>query len=186
MNGKFVRLFEESLLDRLLKDHDPRLHVSDYVLGIPKNNLNPITRLLGNTYIELHPRNPVPNKGSIITHYDRESLSFFVSNFVPRRRINVEKEVELYSILDQINQTYLLRLTTNDVYNTTIKEFPNGKMYAVILARPESYRYTGKVEIEVNIDPIEGEPVSLELTGTVVSTLPAASITLVATLEDKV
>ena len=185
MNGKFVRLFEESLLDRLLKDHDPRLHVSDYVLGIPKNNLNPITRLLGNTYIELHPRNPVPNKGSIITYYDRESLSLSVSDFVPRRRINVENEVELYSILDQINQTYLLRLTTSDVYNTTIKEFPNGKMYAVILARPESYRYTGKVEIEVNVDPVEGEPVSLELTGTVVSTLPAASITLVATLEDK-
>ena len=59
-------------------------------------------------------------------------------------------------------------------------------MYVVILARPESYRYTGKVEIEVNVDPIEGEPVSLELTGIVVSTLPAASITLVATLEDKV
>ena len=186
MNGKFVRLFEESLLNRLLKDHDPRLHVSDYVLGIPKNNLNPITRLLGNTYIELHPRNPVPNKGSIITHYNRESLSFSVMNIVPRRRIDVEKEVDLYSILDQINQTYLLRLTTNDVYNTSIKEFPNGKMYVVILARPESYRYTGKVEIEVNVDPIEGEPVSLELTGTVVSTLPAASITLVATLEDKV
>ena len=49
MNGKFVRLFEESLLNRLLKDHDPRLHVSDYVLGIPKNNLNPITRLLTKT-----------------------------------------------------------------------------------------------------------------------------------------
>ena len=186
MNGKFVRLFEESLLNRLLKDHDPRLHVSDYVLGIPKNNLNPITRLLGNTYIELHPRNPVPNRGSIITHYDRESLSFSVSNIVPRRRINVDKEVELYSILDQINQTYLLRLTTNDVYNTTIKEFPNGKMYAVILARPESLRYTGKVEIEVNVDPIEGEPVSMELVATVLSTLPAASIDLVATLEDKV
>lgn len=186
MNGKFVRLFEESLLNRLLKDHDPRLHVSDYVLGIPKNNLNPITRLLGNTYIELHPRNPVPNKGSIITHYDRESLSFSVMNIVPRRRINVEKEVELYSILDQINQTYLLSLTTNDVYNTSIKEFPNGKMYAVILARPESYRYTGKVEIEVNVDPAENEPISLELTGVVVSTLPAASNSLVATLEDKV
>ena len=186
MNGKFVRLFEESLLVRLLKDHDPRLHVSDYVLGIPKNNLNPITRLLGNTYIELHPRNPVPNKGSIITHYNRESLSFSVMNIVPRRRIDVEKEVDLYSILGQINRTYLLSLTTNDVYNTSIKEFPNGKMYAVILARPESYRYTGKVEIEVNVDPIEDEPVSLELTGTVVSTLPAASITLVATLEDKV
>ena len=98
MNGKFVRLFEESLLNRLLKDHDPRLHVSDYVLGIPKNNLNPITRLLGNTYIELHPRNPVPNKGSIITHYNRESLSLSVMNIVPRRRIDVEKEVSILLI----------------------------------------------------------------------------------------
>ena len=186
MNGKFVRMFEENLLNRLLKEHDPRLHVADYVVGIPKNNLNPITRLLGNTYIKLHPRNPVPNKGSISTYYNRESLSLSVSNIVPRRRINVEQEVDLYSILEQINQTYVLRLTTDDVYNTTIKEFPNGKMYAVILARPESYRYTGKVEIEVNIDPIEGEPISLELTATVLSTLPAHSVDLVATLEDKV
>jgi hypothetical protein len=45
---------------------------------------------------------------------------------------------------------------------------------------------TGKVEIEVNVDPAENEPISLELRGVVVSTLPAASNSLVATLEDKV
>jgi hypothetical protein len=54
MNGKFVRLFEESLLNRLLKDHDPRLHVSDYVLGIPKNNLTNLPFIYLTSVLKYH------------------------------------------------------------------------------------------------------------------------------------
>lgn len=185
MNGKFVRLFEADLLKTLLDAIDPSLSVNDYVLGIPKNNLNPITRMLGNTYIELHSRNPVPNKSSIVTYYNRANLQCKVKKVEPRRRIDVKDNVYLLDIVDEINKTYLLSMTANDIFNTTIKEFPDGQFYVVILAKPESLRYTGRVEIQVNIDPKELEPTSLEPLPTVVSTLPPAAIELTATVEDR-
>lgn len=150
MNGKFIRLFEIVLLKTLLEQHNPNLLINDYVLGIPKSNLNPITRLIGNTYIELLPRNPLPNKGAIKTYYNRDSFSEVIKNKNLIKNISITKEVYLYDVLLKISEVSGLYITEDDVYNTSIKEFHDGKLYIVLLAKPESYRYTGMIELAIS------------------------------------
>lgn len=184
MNDKFVRVFEEVLLRRLIKDHNQYLNEADYVLGIPRNNLNPLTRLKGNTYIELHPRNATPNGGSIVTYYNREDLGFCLKNIEVKGKITVFEELDLYSLLGQINEFYQLNLSKEDVYNTSLKEFPDGKIYAVLLAHPESLRYTGTVEIEINVDSRNKTPASLMLSYTIIDLTTPSSIKLTASVKD--
>lgn len=150
MNAKFVRIKKEELLQELLNKIKPGLSSADYVLGIPRRNYNPLTHFLGNTYLKLHPRSAVPNTGSLSVYYDRVHLSEQLADPEVGRRIFVNESVFLHDILDQVNAACGLALEADDVYNTTIKEFPDGKFFIVLLAHPESTRYQGKLELEVS------------------------------------
>lgn len=184
MNGKFIRVNDEDLLGELLISVGSSAKTTDYVLGIPRSNINPFTLDLGNTKIELHPRNAVPNTGSLTAYYDRKNLKTAFKCSPTKAPLILSEEVTLYSVLDKINNHYGLSLTKNDVYDTSIKEFPNKKLFIVLLARPESLYYHGKHEIEVlhssndissltielvaTIVDLDKLPVSIELRGTVI------------------
>ena len=184
MNGKFIRVNDEDLLGELLISVGSSAKTTDYVLGIPRSNINPLTLDLGNTKIELHPRNAVPNTGSLTAYDDRKNLKTAFKCSPAKAPLILSEEVTLYSVLDKINNHYGLSLTKNDVYDTSIKEFPNKKLFIVLLARPESLYYHGKHEIEVlhssndissltielvaTIVDLDKLPVSIELRGTVI------------------
>lgn len=184
MNGKFIRVNDEDLLGELLVSVGSSAKTTDYALGIPRSNINPLTLDLGNTKIELHPRNAVPNTGSLTAYYDRKNLKTTFKYSPVQPHLVLDEEVTLYFVLDKINNHYGLSLTKNDVYDTSIKEFPNKKLFIVLLARPESLYYHGKYELEVlhssnvvndltvelvaTIVDLDKLPVSIELRGTVI------------------
>jgi hypothetical protein len=194
MRKKFVRIYERKLLSELLAELDSNLESSNFTLGLPKPNINPLTITKGNTVVSLYPRNPFSAFGKFTAYYNRPNLKD-ISSLI--KTLPITTETHLYEVLDNLNKNSGLNFTENDLYNTSIKEFPDGKLYLVLLARPESYKFRGKLDVEilqqskvkqVILKPTVlelGKPYTVSLNPTVLDFSKPESLTLKATIMER-
>lgn len=141
---KFVRIYEEKLLKDLLENIDDSLDPSFYKLGLPMNNLEN-NKDYYNTSIIISNRNlsdrPIEHK----VYYNRKSIKTIEDKL---KNITFKEKYFIYDLLNIINKRLEHQLNINDIYNTSLKE-ENGKYYFYLISKPESYKFTDSIRIEV-------------------------------------